>query len=391
MKEVSMPQLSVAIQKLKASSTVAFNARAVEMKRLGVDVVAMTAGEPDFQPPEHVMDAAREAIDKGLSKYTASEGTFELREAVAKKFKRENGVDYLPEEIIVSTGGKQVLYNGFMSVLNPGDEVIIPAPYWVSYPAQVQLAGGVTVPVMTRPEDGFIPDPEEVQRAITPRTKVILLNSPSNPTGAVFPPEIVKAIIELAVSRDLWIFSDDLYEHLIYEGEFTPVARYAKDKTLVIHGASKAYAMTGWRIGYGAGPRELIRAMNRLQGQVTSNANSVAQYATVAALNEVEKTHAFIEMTKRAYRERRDVLVEGLDELGLKTPMPQGAFYVMSDLSTVHEDETEASLILLEKARVGVVPGTDFLAPGQARLSYATSMDNIHKALSRLEALLTGR
>lgn len=383
-----MPQLSRAIQNLKASSTVAFNAKAVEMKRLGVDVVAMTAGEPDFQPPEHVLAAAREAVDKGLSKYTPSEGTFELRQAVVEKFKRENEVSYTPDQIIVSTGGKQVLYNGFLSVLEPGDEVIVPAPYWVTYPAQVQLAGGVTVPVATRPEEGFVPDPERVRAAITPRTRVIVLNSPSNPTGAVYPPEVVRALAELALEHDLWLFADDLYEHLVYDGDFTPAARLAQDKTLVIHGASKAYALTGWRIGYGAGPKDLIKAMNKLQGQVTSGANSVAQHATVAALNEVEKTRDFIEMTKRAYKERRDVLVEGLNALGLKTPMPQGAFYVMSDLTPLHEDETEASLMLLEKAHVGVVPGTDFMAPGQARLSYATSMANIEKALERIKALL---
>ncbi|CAN5613319.1 pyridoxal phosphate-dependent aminotransferase [soil metagenome] len=383
-----MPQLSSAIQNLKASSTVAFNAKAVEMKRLGADVIAMTAGEPDFQPPAHVLAAAHEAIDKGLSKYTPSEGTFELRQAVVDKFKRENEVSYTPDQIIVSTGGKQVLYNGFLSVLNPGDEVVVPAPYWVSYPAQVQLAGGVTVPVVTRPEDGFIPDPEAIRAAITPRTKVIVLNSPSNPTGAVYPPEVVKAIIELAISRDLWIFADDLYEHLVYEGEFTSVAKYAQDKTLVIHGASKAYALTGWRIGYGAGPRDLVRAMNRLQGQVTSGANSIAQHATVAALNEVDKTRDFIEMTKQAYQERRDVLVKGLNAMGLKTPLPQGAFYVMSDLTPLHQDETEASLMLLEQAHVGVVQGTDFVAPGHARLSYATSMENIEKALERIKKLL---
>ncbi len=383
-----MPQLSESIKKLKASSTVAFNTKANELKRSGVDVVAMTAGEPDFQPPAHVFAAAQEAIAKGLTKYTPAEGMFELREAVCGKFERENKLSYSPEQIIVSTGGKQVLYNAFMAVLNPGDEVIIPAPYWVSYPAQIQLAGGVPVPVMTRPEDGFVPEPEAIRTAITDRTRVILINSPSNPTGAVYPREVVKAIVEMAAERDIWIFSDDLYEHLIYEGEFTPAAQYAQDKTLIIHGASKAYALTGWRIGYGAGPKELIKAMTRLQGQATSGANSLAQYAVIAALNEVEKTRAFIEMTKKAYLERRDVLVTGLNSLGLKTPRPQGAFYVMADLTRLHEDETEAALLLLEKAHVGVVPGTDFNAPGQARLSYATSLENIHKALERIKKLL---
>ena len=383
-----MLPLSKTIQALKASSTVAFNTKAKALARTGVDVIAMTAGEPDFQPPEHILEAAHEAIRMGLTKYTPAGGTLELREAVAAKFERENGLTYSPEQISVSTGGKQVLYNGFMSVLNPGDEVIVPAPFWVSYPAQVQLAGGVTVPVMTRPEDGFIPSFEDFKNAITDKTKVIVLNSPSNPTGAVYPRELVKRIVEYATERDIWIFADDLYEHLIYDGEFTSAASFAQDKTLIIHGASKAYALTGWRIGYGAGPVELIKAMNRLQGQVTSNPNAVAQHATIAALNEVEKTRAFIDMTKEAYVKRRDTLVSGLNEIGLKTPMPQGAFYVMSDLTPIHEDEGEAALLLLNEAHVGVVPGTDFLAKSQGRMSYATSLENVEKALERIEKLV---
>ncbi|CAN5874826.1 aspartate/prephenate aminotransferase [soil metagenome] len=383
-----MPQLSTAIQALKASSTVAFNTKAKDLARTGVDVVAMTAGEPDFQPPEHVLEAAHEAIRLGMTKYTPAEGTLELREAVAAKFKRENGLEYSPAQISVSTGGKQVLYNAFMSALNPGDEVVIPAPYWVSYPAQVQLAGGVTVPVMTRPEDGFVPSVEAVRAAVTDKARVILINSPCNPTGAVYPREVIKGITELAAERDIWLFSDDLYEHLVYEGEFTAAAQYAPDKTLIIHGASKAYALTGWRIGYGAGPLDLIKAMNRLQGQVTGGTNAVAQHATVAALNEVEKTRAFVDMTKKAYVERRDVLVEGLNKLGLKTPKPKGAFYVMTDTTPIDEDEVKAATRLLEQAHVGVVPGTDFEAPGQVRMSYATSLENIHKALERIKTLL---
>jgi aspartate aminotransferase len=383
-----MPQLSESIKKLKASSTVAFNTKAKDLARTGVDVVAMTAGEPDFQPPEHVFAAAREAIEKGLTKYTPSEGMIELRDAVAAKFKRENGLEYNPSEIIVSTGGKQVLYNAFMSVLNLGDEVIMFAPYWVSYPAQVQLAGGVSVPVMTTAENGFGPDIDAVRKAITPKTKVIVINSPCNPTGAVYPKETVKAIVDMAAERDIWIFTDDLYEHLVYDGEFTSAAQYAQDKTLIIHGASKSYALTGWRIGYGAGPKDLIAAMNRLQGQVTSGAASIAQYATIAALNEFEKTNAFIEMTKKAYVERRDVLVDGLNRLGLKTPKPKGAFYVMTDTTTLDKDEEKAATVMLEKAHVGVVPGTDFNAPGMVRMSYATSMENIHKALERFKKLM---
>ena len=210
-----------------------------------------------------------------------------------------------------------------------------------------------------------MPSVEAVRAAVTEKTRVILINSPCNPTGAVYPREVIKGIAELAAERDIWLFSDDLYEHLVYEGEFTAAAQYAPEKTLIIHGASKAYALTGWRIGYGAGPLDLIKAMNRLQGQVTSGTNAVAQHATVAALNEVEKTQAFIDMTKRAYVERRDVLVEGLNKLGLKTPKPKGAFYVMTDTTPIDEDEVKAATRLLEQAHVGVVPGTDFEAPGQ--------------------------
>jgi aspartate aminotransferase len=383
-----MPQLSQSIRKLKASATVAFNTKAKEMRRKGIDVIAMTAGEPDFQPPQHVFDAVRDGLERGLTKYTPSEGTLELRQAVCDKFRRENGLDYSPEQVIVSTGGKQVLYNAFMAVLDPGDEVIVPSPYWVSYPAQIQMAGGVTVDVPTSPEDGFVPDPQAIRDAITDRTRVILINSPCNPTGAVYPREVIREIVEIAAERDIWLFADDLYEHLVYEGEFTAAAAYAPEKTLIIHGASKAYALTGWRIGYGAGPAELIKAMNRLQGQSTSGTNSLAQHAVVAALNEVEKTAEFIEMTRRAYLERRDVLVDGLNRLGLKTPRPQGAFYVMTDLTPIDADETVAASRLLESAHVGVVPGTDFLAPGQARLSYATSLNNVREALQRIGRLL---
>lgn len=383
-----MPGLSARVNSLKASSTVAFAARAKELARQGVDVISMTAGEPDFLPPEHVLEAAREGIRLGLTKYTATEGTAELREAVAAKFKRENGLTYAPDQVLVSNGGKQTLYNAFMSVIEPGDEVVIVAPFWVSYPAQVELAGGVPVVVTARAEDVFVPDLDAVRAAITPRTKVLLINSPSNPTGAVFPPELVRGYAELAEEHDLWLFSDDLYEHLVYDGEFSTAATYVPHRTLIVHGASKGYALTGWRIGFGAGPKPLIAAMNRLQGQTTSGANSLAQYATVAALNEVEKTAAFQAMTRAAYRERRDVLVSGLNRLGLSTPLPAGAFYVMADTTSIDPDEERAAIKLLDEARVAVVPGTDFLAPGKVRMSYATSLDQIREALQRIEALL---
>ncbi len=383
-----MPELSGSIRALKASSTVAFNAKALELRRAGVDVIPMTAGEPDFQPPAHALAAAHEAIDRGLTKYTASEGTRELREAIVAKHARENGLDYAPEAAIVSTGGKQVLYNAFMAILDPGDEVVIPAPYWVSYPAQVQLAGGVSVAVPGRAEDGFIPDPAALEAAITPRTKAIIVNSPSNPTGAVVPEDVLHAIADIAERHDLWLISDELYEHLVYDGQFVSVAQWYPQRTILVHGASKGYALTGWRIGWGCGPVEVIKAMNKLQGQVTSNANAVAQYATQVVLNAVEETAAFQAMTRAAYRERRDVLVDGLNALGLPTPLPHGAFYVMADLRSIDPDETVAATKLLEEARVAVVPGTDFMAPGFARLSYACSMDQVRTAVERIGAMV---
>ena len=383
-----MPQLSHAIRARKASSTVAFNAKALELKRAGIDVIAMTAGEPDFQPPAHVIAAAREAIDRGMTKYTASEGTRELREAIVAKHARENGLTYAVDQVVVSTGGKQSLFNAFMAILDPGDEVVVPAPYWVSYPAQVQIAGGVTVAVPCRAEDGFVPDPAALEAAITPRTKAIVRTSPSNPTGAVVPAEVLKAIADLAERHDLWLISDELYEHLVYEGSFTPVAQWYPERTILVHGASKGYALTGWRIGWACAPVAVAKAMNTLQGQVTSNANAIAQYATQVALNEVEATAAFQAMTRAAYRERRDVLVAGLNDLGLPTPMPHGAFYTMTDVRGIDPDETVAATVLLERARVAVVPGTDFLAPGFVRLSYACSIDQVRSALERIATVV---
>jgi len=382
-----MPQLSRTIGALKASSTVALNAKALELQRSGIDVIAMTAGEPDFQPPAHVIAAAHEAIERGMSKYTAVEGTMALREAIVAKHQRENGVSFTPQQISVSTGGKQVLYQAFQAMLNPGDEVILLAPYWVSYGPQVELAGGVPVVVMTHARDGFVVDPDAIAAAITPRTRAIVVNSPGNPTGAVFPEPVMRAIADLAEQHDLWLISDELYEHLIYDGAFTPMARYYPDRTLVVHGASKGYALTGWRIGWGAGPKSLIGLMNRLQGQITSNANAIAQHATAVALNSVAETAAFQAMTREAYRTRRDILVAGLNAAGLPTPTPAGAFYVMADTRAIDPDENVVGARLLEEARVAVVPGTDFVAPGMVRMSYACATNLVEEAVRRIAAL----
>lgn len=383
-------QLSERALSLKPSSTVAVTSRALELRRQGVDVISMSVGEPDFDTPDHVKAAAIAAIESGKTKYTAVNGIPELREAISAKFARENGLSYAPDAVTVTSGGKQALFNAFFALLNPGDEVLIPAPYWVSYPEMVALTGAVPVAVPTTPESGFLLDPEELEARVTPRTRMIVLNSPGNPTGAVFPPEVLRAVAAMAQKHNLVIVTDEMYEHLVYDAEQVSIGTFAPEHTLTINGASKAYAMTGWRIGYAGGPKGVIAAMNALQSQSTSNASSVSQYATLAALSDHAHTAAFVEMARVAYRERRDRIVAGLNALGLRTPTPQGAFYVMADTTPLHADELEAARRILDDARVAVVPGTDFAAPGQVRLSYATSMANIEEVLRRIGGLLNG-
>ncbi len=373
---------------LKPSATVAVTSRALELRRQGVDVISMSVGEPDFDTPDHVKAAAIAAIESGKTKYTAVNGIPELREAISAKFARENGLEYAPDCVTVTSGGKQALFNAFFALLNPGDEVLIPAPYWVSYPEMVALTGAVPVAVPTTPEWGFLLDPDELEARVTPRTRMIVLNSPGNPTGAVFPPDVLRAVAAVARRHDLVIVTDEMYEHLVYDAEQVSIGTYAPEHTLTINGASKAYAMTGWRIGYAGGPKGVIAAMNALQSQSTSNASSVSQYATLAALSDQAHTAAFVDMARAAYRERRDRIVAGLNGLGLRTPTPQGAFYVMADTTPIHPDELEAARRILDDARVAVVPGTDFAAPGQVRLSYATSMANIEEVLRRIGTLL---
>lgn len=381
-------QLSQRARRLKPSATVAVTSRALELQRAGHDLISLSVGEPDFDTPPHVGAAAIRAIEAGKTKYTPVSGIPELREAISAKFRRENGLDYAPNAVTVTSGGKQALFNAFFALLDPGDEVLIPAPYWVSYPEMVSLTGAVPVPVPTSPADGFQLDPERLAALITPRTRLIVLNSPGNPTGAVFAPETLQRVAQIAQERGLLIVTDEMYEHLVYDAEQVSIARYAPEHTLTVNGASKAYAMTGWRIGYAGGPAGIIAAMNTLQSQSTSNASSVSQYAALAALEEHEETARFIALARAAYRERRDRLVAGLNALGLSTPTPQGAFYVMADTRPIHENELEAARIILDEAKVAVVPGTDFAAPGQVRLSYATSLENIEEVLRRLGRLV---
>ncbi len=379
--------LSSRAQSLKPSATVAVTSRALELKRQGVDVISMSVGEPDFDTPPHIKAAAIAAIEAGKTKYTPVSGIPELREAISAKFARENGLTYAPDSVTVTSGGKQALFNAFFALLNPGDEVLIPAPYWVSYPEMVALTGAVPVEVPTTPESGFMLDVELLASKITPRTRMVVLNSPGNPTGAVFTPDILQAVAELAQRHNLIIVTDEMYEHLVYDAEQVSIGTFAPEHTLTVNGASKAYAMTGWRIGYAGGPKDVIAAMNALQSQSTSNASSISQYAALAALVQHQETQAFIDMARRAYRQRRDAIVRGLNDLGLPTPTPQGAFYVMAQTGRIHENELEAARLILDDAKVAVVPGTDFAAPGQVRLSYATSMENIQEVLRRLRAI----
>ena len=380
--------LSSKVQSLKPSSTVAVSSRALALQRAGVDVISMAVGEPDFDTPPHVIAAAKAAMDAGKTRYTAVNGIPELREAIAEKLRRENGLTYAPDAVTVTSGGKQALFNALFALLDPGDEVIIPSPYWVSYPEMVRFAGGVPVAVPTTPESGYQLDVDALRSAITPRSKLLILNSPSNPTGAVYPEQTLRAVAALAQEHNLLIITDEMYEHIVYDAEHTSIARFAPEQTLTVNGASKAYAMTGWRIGYAAGPLALIQAMNAIQSQSTSNANSIAQWAAVAAITD---SAAFIGRSRAAFRERRDRIVAGLNDLGLPTPTPQGAFYVLSDTTSIHPDELEAARLILDEARVAVVPGTDFAAAGRVRLSYATSLDKIEEVLGRLKALLDSR
>ena len=370
---------------LKPSATAAVTALALDLQRQGQDVISMAAGEPDFATPAHIREAAKRALDEGKTKYTPVAGIAELREAVAAKFNRENALQCDPGQVVVSSGAKQSLYNAFQALLEPGDEVLLPAPYWVSYPAQIELSGGVPVEVPTSARDGFRLDPAEVRRRVTPRTKVLLVNSPNNPTGAAYPAGTIRELAGLALEHDFWIISDEIYEHLSYGGEVAlSPGTIAPEHTVTINGASKAYAMTGWRLGYSMAPLELTRRMIAVQGQVSSNASSISQWAAVAALNGPQD---FLPGFREAYRRRRDLITDGLNRLGMETPRPDGAFYVLADTTPIHADEGEAARILLEKARVAAVPGTDFAAPGRTRFSYACADEQVERVLERLAGL----
>ncbi|MGV1802652.1 pyridoxal phosphate-dependent aminotransferase [Agrobacterium vitis] len=393
-----MAFLADALSRVKPSATIAVSQKARELKAKGRDVIGLGAGEPDFDTPDNIKQAAIDAIHRGETKYTPISGIPELRKAIADKYKRENNLDYKPEQTIVGTGGKQILFNAFMATLNAGDEVIIPTPYWVSYPEMVALCGGMPVFVATTQENNFKLTAEDLEKAITPKTKWFLFNSPSNPSGAAYTEAELKALTDVLLRHEqVWVLTDDMYEHLVY-GDFkftTPAEVEPKlyDRTLTMNGVSKAYAMTGWRIGYAAGPLPLIKAMDMIQGQQTSGACSIAQWAAVEALN---GTQDFIPENKKIFEGRRDLVVSMLNQAkGIVCPSPEGAFYVYPSCAglmgktapsgKVLESDEDFVTELLETEGVAVVHGSAFGLGPNFRISYATSEALLEEACKRIQ------
>tara|TARA_B100000579_G_scaffold188072_1_gene153446 strand:- start:130 stop:1317 length:1188 start_codon:yes stop_codon:yes gene_type:complete len=389
-----MSIVSNSLKRIKPSPTIAVTSKAREMRAAGKDVIGLGAGEPDFDTPDNIKQAAIEAIKNGDTKYTAVDGTPKLKKAIQDKFRRENNLSYQLDEISVGTGGKQVLYNVFMATLNPGDEVIIPAPYWVSYPDMVLLAGGTPKIVKCYEENEFKITPEELKKAIGKKTKWLVINSPSNPTGSCYTKKEIEDLSKILIdNKHVFILSDDIYEHITYDNfKFFTTAQISslKDRTLTMNGVSKSYSMTGWRIGYGAGPKEIIKAVAKIQSQSTTNPSSISQAAAVEALN---GTQDFIKTRADSFKERRDYVVKTLNGInGLSCLKPSGAFYVFPNckklLGEKNKLKTDKEFVekLLEKAEVAVVQGSAFGLDGYFRISYATSMDNLKKALDRIKS-----
>jgi aspartate aminotransferase len=398
-----MAFLSDTLARVKPSPTIAVTTKANELKAAGKDVIGLGAGEPDFDTPQNIKDAAKAAIDAGKTKYTAVDGIPELKKAICAKFERENGLKYAPNQVTVGTGGKQILYNALMATCNPGDEVIIPAPYWVSYPDMVLLAGGTPVAIAAGIETNFKLQPEQLEAAITPKTKWFIFNSPSNPTGAGYTREELKALTDVLMRHPhVWVMTDDMYEHLVFDDfEFCTPAQVEPalyDRTLTCNGVSKSYAMTGWRIGYAAGPVELIKAMGTIQSQSTSNPSSVSQYAALEGLTGPQE---FLTDNKALFQRRRDLVVGMLNEAkGITCPKPEGAFYVYPDIAgcigktsaggaKIVDDEAFATA-LLEETGVAVVFGAAFGLSPNFRVSYATSDAALKEACTRIQTFCAG-
>lgn len=383
---------------VKPSPTLAVTQKAKELKDAGVDVIGLGVGEPDFSTPDHIVQAAKNALDNGDTRYTAVPGTLAFRQAICDKLKRENGLDYVPDEITVGCGGKGVLYNAFTATVNVGDEVIIPAPYWVSYPAMVDLNGGVSVFVETKEENGFKLTAEELENAITDKTKWLVLNSPSNPSGAAYSEKELKALADvLERHAHVWVLSDEIYEHIAYDGfksvSIASVSPEVKKRTLVVNGLAKAFSMTGWRVGYAAGDATLIKAINKVQSQSTTHVTSFCQSAGVVALN---SSMDFLKERNDVFKRRRDMVAERLNKTkGLSCRVPEGAFYLYPSIAgcigkttkngKVIENDTDFATALLEEVAVAVVPGIAFGLSPYFRLSYATSDDLLMKACDRIE------
>jgi aspartate aminotransferase len=391
--------ISKRVQSIKPSPTLAIDAKAKALKEQGIDIINFGVGEPDFDTPQSIKNAAINAINSGFTKYCPVPGTLEIKNAIIEKLKRDNDLVYTPEQIIVSSGAKHSLYNLFQSIIDDGDEVIVPAPYWVSYPDMIALAGGKPVIIQTTDKTNFKATPETIEKVLTKKTKAIVINSPSNPTGVTYSQEELKTIADVCVKHKIFIISDDIYEKLVYDNfKFISIAQVspqAKELTIVINGVSKAYAMTGWRIGYTAGPKDIISAMSKIQSQSTSNACSISIKAAVEALNGSQEC---VENMRKEFEKRRDYIVTRLNSIhGITCRKPEGAFYVFPnvkellgktfDSKTINTD-LEFADYLLNYAKIAVVPGTAFGAEGYIRLSYATSIENIKSGMDRLETAL---
>ena len=391
--------LSKRVQAIQPSPTLAIDAKAKKLKSQGIDVISFGTGEPDFDTPQNIKDFAIDAINKGFTKYCPVAGTVELKNAIINKFKKENNLDYTADEIIVSCGAKHSLYNIFQAIFNEGDEVIIPAPYWVSYPDMALLAGAKPVIIKTEDKNSFKINPNTISNVVTNKTKALILNSPSNPTGSTYTREELEKIAKVCIDNKLLIISDEIYEKLVFDNfKFYSIAEISpevKAQTLVVNGVSKAFAMTGWRIGYTAGPKEIISAMTKIQSQSTSNPTSISLKAATEALNGPQDS---IELMRIEFEKRRNYIVERLNKMGeIECLNPSGAFYVFPNVSKLLGKKYNGKIIntdmeladyLLDQAKVAVVPGTAFGASGYIRLSYATSMENIQKGLDRIESAL---
>lgn len=367
------------------SATLAISDKAKELRRAGIDVADFSIGEPDFDTPQHIKQAAIRAIQQGFTKYTAPAGTAELKEAVCRKLEKENGLSYGASQVAVSCGAKHSLYNIFLALLNRGDEVVVPSPYWTSYPEQIRLAGGK--PVFAATDKQFHAVPKQVKTKLTKRTKAIVVNSPSNPTGAVERRETIMELASLAEKRGVWLISDEIYEHFVYDGrKQSGPASFAYDNTIVVNGVSKTYAMTGWRIGYCAGPAAIVKAVADIQSQTTSNPSSIAQAAAVEALAGDQSP---VRTMIAEFDRRRKYMTTRLQKMGLSCRLPEGAFYVFPEVPDKMSSSAFAAL-LLDKARVAVVPGKDFGSDRHVRLSYATGMKTIEAGMDRVERVLRG-